>query len=73
MSTPEPAGYLQYARECRRLALQYGDRGDRDLLLEMAKALTELAVENSAPEPDPDGCSSAVTDLTDQAETRSAS
>ena len=72
MSTPEPAGYLQYARECKRLALQYGD-GDRDLLLEMAKALTELAVENSAPQPDPDGCSSAVTDLTDQAEARSAS
>lgn len=47
---PKPPDYLQYARECNRLALQTGDQEDRELLLAMAKAWTELAVEKSAPE-----------------------
>ncbi len=51
----EPTEYLQYARECNRLALQAGERADRDLLHQMAKAWTELAVEKSAPMPEQTG------------------
>lgn len=48
---PEPPDYLQFARECNRLA-QAGDQEERELLVAMAKAWTELAVEKSAPEPE---------------------
>jgi hypothetical protein len=49
---PEPPGYLQYARECKRLALQASDREDRELLLAMAKNWTKLAVDKSVPAPE---------------------
>jgi hypothetical protein len=49
---PEPADYLQYARECKRLALQAAGQEDSELLLAMAKEWARLAVENSAPEPE---------------------
>jgi len=49
---PQPPDYLQYARECRRLALQVAEKEDRELLLEMAKGWTELAVDRSAPVPE---------------------
>ena len=49
---PKPPDYLQYARECNRLALEAREGKDRELLLAMAKAWTELAVEKSAPEPE---------------------
>lgn len=49
---PEPPDCLQYARECKRLALQAGDQEDRELLLAMAKEWTELAVDKSAPAPE---------------------
>lgn len=49
---PVPTEYLQFARECHRLALQAGDQTDRELLQQMAKAWTELAVDKSAPTPE---------------------
>jgi hypothetical protein len=52
---PEPPDFLHYARECSRLALQTGEQQDRELLLEMAKAWTELAVDKSFPEPEQAG------------------
>jgi hypothetical protein len=51
-SMPEPPDYLNYARECKRLALEAVGPEDRELLLEMARAWTELAVDKSAPPPE---------------------
>lgn len=49
---PEATECLRYARECSRLALQAADQNERELLLQMAKAWTELAVDKSAPTPE---------------------
>lgn len=59
----KPPDYLQYARECSRLALGVSEEKDRELLIAMAKAWTELAVEKSAPEPEPDDRSPTGTVL----------
>lgn len=42
--------FLFYARECTRLAEAAGDEEDHAVLLEMAKAWTELAVKNNVPD-----------------------
>ena len=69
----KPPDYLQYARECNRMALEASEEKDRELLLAMAKALTELAVEKSAPKREPDDRSPAVTGPNDQGEISSGS
>lgn len=50
---PDAPDFLFYARECTRLAETTGDEEDHAILLEMAKAWTELAVQNSVPNPNP--------------------
>lgn len=49
---PEPPDYLNYARECKSLALEAAGQEDRELLLEMARAWTKLAVDKSASAPE---------------------
>ena len=49
---PDAPDLLYYARECTRLAETTSGDEDRAILLEIAKAWTELAVQNSVPDPD---------------------